>query len=333
MKIHNLPQDISSAGPTADNSIIIHPFNSARNVLREKTVLDCNAISLVIEGQKTMTFTETTVSPNDREIHILSAGHCIASVDISKQKPFRSILIFFDDKELADFFLQNAAFIEKAMRSAKVKPNAYVAFRKDEFIIHYIDSLELILKKGAPLSLQMKRVKLQEILLYLLENHTHIFLAFRNRVQLTSTEMIIRKVVESNLVNNLGIGEMAFLCNLSASTFKRQFNKIYGEPPNTWILAQKMQLAARMLTDQKEKPAEIWFKLGFETHSGFTKSFRKHFGVAPKDYTGSGAADKVSGVTDGVSGAADGVSGAADGVSGPADKVMGPADKVIPLSR
>ncbi|WP_431212675.1 helix-turn-helix domain-containing protein [Puia sp. P3] len=284
MKIHNLPQDISSAGPTADNSIIIHAFNSARNVVREKTVLDCNAISLVIEGEKTMTFTETTVSPNDREIHILSAGRCIASVDISRQKTFRSILIFFDDKELADFFLQNAAFIEKAMRSAKVKPSAYVAFGKDEFINHYIDSLTLMLKNAAHLSLPMKRIKLQELLLYLLENHTRAFLAFKNRAQLGSTEMIIRKVVESNLVNNLGIDEMAFLCNLSASTFKRQFNRIYGESPNTWILAQKMQLAAQMLARQKEKPAEIWFKLGFETHSGFTKSFRKHFGVAPKDY-------------------------------------------------
>ena len=284
MKIHNLPQDISSTGPTADNSIIIHSFNSARNVVREKTVLDCNAISLVIEGEKTMTFTETTVSPNDREIHILSAGHCIASVDISKQRTFRSILIFFDDKELGDFFLQNAAFIEKAMRSGRVKPGAYVAFEKDEFIIHYIDSLALMLKNATHLSLPMKRIKLQELLLYLLENHTRGFLAFKNRVQLTSTEMIIRKVVESNLVNNLGIGEMAFLCNLSASTFKRQFNRIYGESPNTWILAQKMQLAAQMLARQKEKPAEIWFKLGFETHSGFTKSFRKHFGVAPKDY-------------------------------------------------
>ena len=286
MKIHNLPQDIFSAGrgPVADESIIIYPFASTRDTVREKAILDRNAISLVIEGQKTMTFTETTVHPNDKEIHFLSAGHCVASVDISKQTIFRSILIFFDDKELADFFLDNAAFIENAMRTTKVKPSAYVAFRKDEFITHYIDSLALILKKDPRLSIRMKRIKLQEILLYLLENHTQGFLAFKNRVQLSSSELVIRKVVESNLMNNLSIDEMAFLCNLSASTFKRQFRTIYGEPPTTWFIAQKMQLAAQMLSKQKEKPAEIWFKLGFETHSGFTKSFRKHFGVAPKDY-------------------------------------------------
>lgn len=285
MKIHNLPQDIFSAGPIADESIIIYPFTSTRDTVREKAILDRNAISLVIEGQKTMTFTETTVHPNDKEIHFLSAGHCVASIDIAKATVFRSILIFFDDRELADFFLDNADFIEKAMRTTKVQPGAYIAFRKDEFISHYIDSLALILKKGAGLSIQMKRIKLRELLLYLLENHTPGFLAFRNRVQPGSTELTIRKVVESNLVNNLSIDEMAFLCNLSASTFKRQFRKIYAESPTTWIVTQKMQMAAQMLTKQKEKPAEIWFKLGFETHSGFTKSFKKHFGVAPKDYT------------------------------------------------
>lgn len=284
MKIYNLPGDVSSATSTVDGSIIIHPFLSTTNTLRARTVLDRNAISLVIEGHKTMAFTEKTVYPNDKEIHFLSAGHCIASVDISKQTIFRSILIFFDDKELADFFLQNAGAIEKAARKIKAVASAYVAFQKDEFIRHYINSLELILKKDNQPSIQMKRVKLQELLLYLLENHTAGFLSFKNRMQLGSTELAIRKVVEANLVNNLSIGEMAFLCNLSTSTFKRKFQKIYAQSPNTWILAQKMQMAAQMLARQKEKPAEIWFKLGFETHSGFTKSFKKHFGVAPKDY-------------------------------------------------
>ncbi|MBS1605435.1 MAG: helix-turn-helix transcriptional regulator [Bacteroidetes bacterium] len=286
MKIHNLPQDIFSADPIADDSIIIYPFTSTKDTVREKAILDRNAISLVIEGQKTMTFTATTVYPNDKEIHFLSAGHCVASINISKQTRFRSILIFFDDKVLADFFLDNAAVIEKAMRMTKIKPSAYVAFPKDEFITHYIDSLALMLKKDIRLSMPMKRIKLQEILLYLLENHTKGFLSFKNRVHLGSAGMTIRKVVETNLVNNLSIDEMAFLCNLSASTFKRQFRNIYGESPNTWIVAQKMEIAAQLLTQQKEKPAEIWFKLGFETHSGFTRSFRKHFGVAPKDYSG-----------------------------------------------
>ena len=286
MKVFNLPQDAFSGKAIAGSSIIIHPFTATRNTLKEKTILDRNAISLVISGHKTMCFTEKTVHANDTEIHILSAGHCIASVDISTQKIFRSILIFFEDQELAAFFRANAGAIEKAAKTYKTTASAYVAFKKDAFIEHYIDSIQLMLRNGAEPSLAMRRIKLQELLLYLLENRTQEFLAFQNRGSVSSMELTIRKVVESNLLSNLTVDEMAFLCHLSASTFKRQFKNIYSESPNSWVLGQKMRLAAQMLTKQKEKPAEIWFKLGFETHSGFTKSFKKHFGVAPKDYSG-----------------------------------------------
>ena len=130
----------------------------------------------------------------------------------------------------------------------------------------------------------MKRLKLQELLLYLLENRPAALLRFQNKKTPFDYELTIRKAVESNLSSNLTLDEIAFLCNVSTSTFKRQFKKIYDASPNEWLLEQRMKLAAQMLTKHKEKPGEIWFKLGFETHSGFTRSFKKHFGVAPKNY-------------------------------------------------
>ena len=284
MKVYNLPHGAFTDKSIDDASILIQPFTATKRTLKEKAILDRNAISLVISGQKTMCFAEKTVYANDKEIHFLSAGHCVASVDITTQAAFKSILIYFNDTELADFFHANADFIEKAKRGLRVGSSAYVAFEKDAFIHHYIDSIQLILKNGGDCSLPMRRIKFQELLLYLLESHTRQFLTFQNRGQVSSLELTIRKVVESNLLNNLTVEEMAFLCNQSASTFKRQFKKIYSASPNSWLLARRMELAAQLLTKKKEKPAEIWLKLGFETHSGFTKSFKKHFGVAPKDY-------------------------------------------------
>jgi AraC-like DNA-binding protein len=285
MKVSNLPQDALAGEPIAGAGIIFRPFTATKKTLKEKAILDRNAISLVLKGQKTMCFPEKTVHANAQEIHFLSAGHCVASIDIPDREEFRSILIFFEDQELTDFFRANARAIEKAATLHKTTPSAYVAFKKDPFIEHYIESIQLMIRNGGEPSLPMKRLKLQELLLYLLENHSREFLAFKNRVPLSPAELSIRTVVEANLLSNLSVEEMAFLCNLSTSTFKRQFKNIYSESPNGWILGQKMRLAAQMLTQQKEKPAEIWFKLGFETHSGFTKSFKKHFGCAPKDYS------------------------------------------------
>lgn len=277
-----LPDDIFSDKSELKNPIIIYPYVSRTSRFKEKSVLHRNAISLVIRGRKTIRFAEKAVDTNDREIHFLSVGNNIASFDISKQKEFESILIFFTDEELRDFSVAHAKLIEKLRRGQVAKPERYISFAKDEFIRNFIQSMRLLARRR--LSEAMKRHKLWELLLYLLENRTQPFVSFLYRGQAPQQEVTIRSVVEGRVTDNLTLDEMAFLCNMSASTFKRQFNRIYGAPPAQWLLDQKMKLAARMLTERKQRPAEIWAKLGFETHAGFTKSFKKHFGMSPKSY-------------------------------------------------
>jgi len=284
MKAFNLPDDIFSNKAELESPIIIHHYITAGNHLKEKSVLNRNSVSLVITGQKTIRFAEKAVNTNDREIHFLSSGNCISSFDIEKQTQFESILIFFDDKVLADFVVHNSTLIEKEQKKYKPIPGRYISFPKDDFITTYIQSMKLIVTSKNQISTEMKRLKLWELLLYLLESHSEVFLAFLNRGVMPHNETTIRKVVESNITENLSLEEMAFLCNVSTSTFKRQFGKIYNTSPTLWFAEQKMKLAAKYLTDYREKPGEVWFKLGYETHTSFTKSFKKYFGVSPKTY-------------------------------------------------
>jgi len=284
MKVHQLPDDIFSSKAELDSPVIIHSYIAVSSHFRDRSVLNRNAVSLVISGEKTIRFAEKSVNTSDHEIHFLSAGNNIASFDISKRKEFKSILIFFDDKELADFSVNYATLIQAAQKKYKPLPTRYVSLEKDEFIRSYIGSIQLIMAGNGQFSVEMRRLKLRELLLYLLENRTASFLPFLCRGKQLENEMALRKVVEGNIMENLTLDEMAFLCNTSPSTFKRQFGKIYKTSPTAWFLEQKMKMAEQLLTTQKERPGEIWFKVGFDSHAGFTKSFKKRFGVSPKDY-------------------------------------------------
>ena len=103
----------------------------------------------------------------------------------------------------------------------------------------------------------------------------------------------IRKVVENNISSNLTVEELAFLCHLSPSTFKRNFARIYHTTPINWFLEQRMKMAAGMLRLQKEKPSEIFYRLGYENHSSFTKAFRKFYGVSPSEFEGLNVQEQV----------------------------------------
>jgi len=284
MKIYNLPDDVLLNRSELASPIVLHRYKASVSSLREKSVLKRNAVSLVIRGQKTIQFPEKAVETNDREIHFLSSGNSISSFDISRGQEFESILIFFDDNEFIDFSVGNSDLIDEARREYSPASSRYVSIAKDDFIRNYIASILLMVQGGKVVSLEMKRLKLWELLLYLLENYAEKFVSFLCRGKAVENELAIRKVVEANVTSNLTLEEMSFLCNVSLSTFKRQFTKIYKSSPADWFLEQKMKIASDLLRSQKERPGEIWFKLGFETHTGFTRSFKKRFGISPKDY-------------------------------------------------
>ncbi len=284
MAVINLPDDIFFDKTELESPINIYHYTAATNHARERSTLHRNAISLVISGHKTIRFADTAVDTNDREIHFLSSGNAISSFDIAEQKKFESLLIFFTDKALSDFSVSNASLIEKEQKTYSPTPSRYVSLQKDEFINNYIHSMLLMVAGKTPVSEEMKRIKLWELLLYLLENHSGIFLSFLYRGTTLRNETVIRRVVEANITEPLSLDEMAFLCNISVSTFKRQFRKIYNTSPASWFAGQRMKRAAELLTGYKERPGEIWFKLGYETHAGFTKAFKKHFGVSPSTY-------------------------------------------------
>ena len=281
MNAFNLPTDILPGWQQPDSGITLHHYTAQSAALKEMAVLQTNAVSLVIKGSKTMHFLAGTVNVNDSEIHLLSSGNCIASVSLSR--PFESILIFFDDKILSGFYLTHGELVDKLKKNRKILPESYVAIKKDGFINNYIQSLLLMLSGEKQVSESMKQLKLNELLLYLLENRTDSFLSFQDTGKSGNIEARIRKVLEANKLNNLNVEELAFLCNMSTSTFKRHFNKIYNSSPNQWLNEQKMLLAWKLLSEQGEKPGDIWLQLGFETHTGFTKSFKKRFGKLPKE--------------------------------------------------
>lgn len=284
MKIINLPYDLFPAKKERPGNIIFHAYTASFDTYKGKSILHTNAISLVISGEKTMHFANNTVHANSDEIHFLSAGNCIAAVNFSRQKAFKTILIFFDNNTLSDFYVKYARLIAGMKDKRKPGSQSFVSFRKDAFIINFIKSLELLLSAEQNIPVEMRLLKFEELMLYLLKKYPKSILSFQASERKDMNDLEIRKAVESNITNGLSVAELAFLCNTSLSTFKRRFQKIYGTSPNKWILQKRMELAKYLLQHHHEKPGEVYHKIGYENHSSFSQSFKQVYGVTPRDF-------------------------------------------------
>ncbi|MFO7446253.1 MAG: AraC family transcriptional regulator [Ignavibacteriaceae bacterium] len=283
MKLFDLPQDIYPGSDIQNDKVIFHDYSAPAGAFKGKSVLHKNAVSLVIKGEKTMHFAEKKVYVNENGFHLLSAGNCIVTMNLSKKQIFRSLLIFFDNKIMADFYIKYNEKISGIKERQKIKPEPYISIKKDPFIINFISSLKVLLQTQKIISSEMKLVKFEELMLHLLENYPYKLLSFPagNR---DNYEIEIRKVVETNISNKITVDDLAFLCNLSTSTFKRRFTKIYNTSPQKWFLQKRMELAGNLLRHHNEKPGEVYYKVGYENHSSFTSSFRKIYGITPKEY-------------------------------------------------
>ncbi len=282
MKVFTLPDDLTTIGNKADN-IIFHNYAAPVGSFHGKSILTKNAISLVTSGEKTMHFAEKIVRITEDEFHFLSTGNCLVSMKLSDKVQFKSILIFFDDKVLVDFYLKYNHKISQIKNRQTQPHEPYIAFKKDAFVLNFIHSISLLFQDFSSISSEMKQIKFEELMLHLLEKHPHQILSFQSAKKKDFDDFEIRKAVETNITNNISLEELAFLCNISLSTFKRRFEKIYGMPPNKWLVRKRMDIAKDFLLHH-QKPSEIYHQVGYENHSSFSQSFKQTFGVTPKEF-------------------------------------------------
>jgi AraC family transcriptional regulator len=80
---------------------------------------------------------------------------------------------------------------------------------------------------------------------------------------------------------DLGLGDLAALVDLSAKHFARAFRQSTGLPPHRWLMNQRIEKARELLAVADLGIAEIALVCGFADQSHFTATFRKMTGMTP----------------------------------------------------
>jgi len=269
-----------SGEPEMGVRIINHITKS--DVIRNKIVLQNYLFSLLVEGTKGVHTAHNSITiDNERFLLFLSGNYLMTEKIASSDGRFQSVLIFFTQEVLHLFFSKYVDVISETLNESFEQVQV---FSKDEFLYNFIDSLLLISGNGKKIPATLQLIKLEELLLYLCHHYPEKMQQLKMRVSISRTEIEMKKLVESNIGNNISLDELAFLSNMSLSTFKRKFLKLYAIAPSKWFLQKRMELATTLLKTGKEKPSEIYFKVGYESHSSFTHSFKQVFGLTPTEY-------------------------------------------------
>lgn len=262
-------------------SIIDYRSNEAS--ARSKVSLQQNLISFLDQGEKVVYYANEKTVITKKQFAILSSGNCLMTEKLPLGNSYRSVMMFFSDTAISNFFVKYASIVERTTSISNNLKKPFLVFEKDDFIAAYITSFTLLQLKPKLFQEQMMALKFEELMLHLLEKYPTEILSFKTKSPEISSDIQIKKAIELNMNNDLKLDELAFLCNVSASTFKRKFVKLYNETPAQYFLKKKMEIA-KVLLMENANPSEVYYQVGYESHSSFSQSFKQIYGVSPKDF-------------------------------------------------
>jgi len=163
--------------------------------------------------------------------------------------------------------------------------SSFVKIENKALINHFIEGMMIYFKYPETLhNEEMLVLKLKEFLFILSQNDEYESVQDIISSLFSPNHFTLKQVVEAHLYSNVSVNELATLCNMSISTFKRDFSKAYKISPAAYLKNKKLEKAKELITISDKPISEIVFDCGFNDFSHFSKSFAQHYGKTPSEY-------------------------------------------------
>ncbi|MFH6946511.1 helix-turn-helix domain-containing protein [Flavobacterium sp. FlaQc-50] len=275
MNIIRIPDELLAE---SSQSVQVFDYNSTQEISKQQIILNQNIFSFLVEGTKEIILENSSLSITNSKFLIMKSGHCLMTEKLSETKNYKSVLLFFSNDVLLKFI--------RKFKLNSIEPTDYkpvFSFEYDVFIKGFVNSLLDISKLSKNTQRVLLEVKFEEIMLYLIETRGIDFMLSLTLNNSVPTQKFIR-IVESNQLSKLTLNELAFLCDMSISTFKREFEKQYSESPSKWFQNKRLEYAHSLLNQEQRSSSEIYFEVGYENLSSFIQAYKSKYGVTPKHH-------------------------------------------------
>lgn len=232
------------------------------------------------EGAKVLS-TDDNIKAKGKEAVLLKCGTYFLDMVKNAEDDKMEVIAFhlFPDI-LKDLFVKELpALIEKNTR----KPETQVVVPEDT-IGKFIESLEFYFENPVLVNEDLLALKMKELILLLVQTQNIDSILELVSDLYSSRTVSIKKVIDLHLYSNLTMEQLAKLCNLSLSSFKREFKKVFDDSPANYILTAKLKKAKELLAISDMPINEIAYDSGFNDPLYFTRQFKKKVGTSPSSY-------------------------------------------------
>lgn len=155
----------------------------------------------------------------------------------------------------------------------------------NDFLIQkYIEGLLFYFENPSLVNDDILILKLKEIILLLSQTRNAGSIQVILSQLFSPVTYTFKQIIEAHLFSQVGIEELARKTNLSVSSFKREFTRLYNDSPANYIKTKRLEKAAGLLLASDNRVTDIAFECGFNDLANFTKSFHDKYNITPTNY-------------------------------------------------
>ena len=199
------------------------------------------------------------------------------------EEDYCALMVFISDDFIRNFMGRFASVISHHSHSP-APADSVIRIELDAYLEGYVNSLASYFGAGNNPDKNLLKLKFEELLLNMFTQPLHkevaTYLGSLNQEQ----SLQLQRVMEENFAYNLNLEQLAALCNMSLSSFKRAFKRVYNTSPGKWLLDKRLDLASYLLRTTDKAVNEIGFESGFEDNSNFIRSFKKKHNCTPLQF-------------------------------------------------
>ena len=262
--------------PIFEKAIFEAPFRYKSNLVKENRA----CFFYMVDGAYRTWSKNTKIELEKKDGVVKRCGPYISELlRTAETDKCEAIAIYFYEDILQELYNESPDLFQESKSEhiiQKVSGN--------ELIDQYISSLIFYFENPVLADDPLVTLKLKEIIMLLLKTDKYPSVLELITDLFNPRSASLKQVVENHLYADISIDELAHLCSMSLSSFKREFKKTFSASPARYIKTKKLEKAANLLTVSDQRITDIAYQCGFNNPDNFSTIFTRHFGISPKKY-------------------------------------------------
>ncbi len=257
------------------------PFQASDSLINEARIVHA------VEGRSKLYSANQYIELNSGDTLILKSDNFVNNWQKNDADTSNKVIIFQLNAEFLKHLYDNRLPVWYKKRNETIV-NSIEKVPSNHFIRSYYQNLQTYIDDSSLMNEELIQIKAKEIISLLINTSPTgtVRTIFEQLFEIK--EYDFQEIIQNNLFENLNIENLAFLANMSLSSFKRKFSSVYGTSPNKYIISKRLEKAQRLIRTTDLSISEIAYDCGFSDVGYFSKTFKKNYNILPSELKNTG---------------------------------------------